>query len=525
MRVLRAFLSWMFAFSALCCLGIVARYTRLAFHPEDFLGAPSVIGRFIVPVVFSGLTLTFTLAWWTSFRRKPSARSWCVAASIVNILVALFPVVLSLRFDYDWSGLPVGLTPIALLLGLGIAGLIVFTRRAEVSGNAAQNSRIAPLPGDGTFGFLNRLSGPLAFAISYTSYSWWLRWIRSHDLWTGWNLFSENLIFFGIVAFIVVIHESGHAVAGLILGMKLRMVALGPLHWSRCKCKWTFEFKPKMMLGRDGAVGLIPLKSRRPRWHEPCVAAAGPAANLISGALALLIALTLSSDSPLQMHGQLALFGAQSISVAIISIIPFRLGQYYSDGARCYQHISNHPLSDLTRVLQAVTSVSETSLRPRDYDLKAIEHALTLFPTGIEAHYLKLYIYDYSFDHGFIADACQALVEAEEIYDSAALKAQTEISFVLGHAALRDDPIAARRWWERLEARDADRSEAGYWLAKCALDHAEGHRGDADEALRQADALIAKLPFTGSRAYDEEWSVRLHCVIDMNAETASVAAV
>jgi len=166
------------------------------------------------------------------------------------------------------------------------------------------------------------------------------------------------------------------------------------------------------------------------------------------------------------------------------------------------------------RIMHIVSAVGETQLRPRDYDVEAIERVLTLYPSGMEGHFMKLYIYDSCFDGGKIAEASQALVEAEAIYYSCALKDKTEISFVLGHAGLRGDTDAARRWWERLEARNPDRSESGYWLAKCALDCVEGRPEDAGAALRQAHAIIAEMPQTGSRAYEMEWSNRLHSMID-----------
>jgi tetratricopeptide (TPR) repeat protein len=140
----------------------------------------------------------------------------------------------------------------------------------------------------------------------------------------------------------------------------------------------------------------------------------------------------------------------------------------------------------------------------------------------MEGHYLKLYLYDSYFDQGKIAEASKALAEAEAIYDQAALKAETEVSFVLGFAGLRGDPVAARRWWERLEGRNAGRSEAGYWLAKCALASAEGHQEAASEALRQADRLILELPHTGSQAYDIEWRARLSRSPDGAASTIKV---
>jgi hypothetical protein len=474
----------------------------------------------MVPVVFTVVALIFSMAWWTSLRGKPSARSWGIAASIINILVALFPVILSLKFNHDWLGLFVGLVPIGLVLALGISGLVVFARPSAVLNTSDEENQVARVRCDGTFGWLNQLAGLLGFALAYGAYSWWLRWARVHDLWAGWNFLWENVIFFGILAIIVVVHEFGHAAAGLAFGMKLRMFAVGPLQWSRVKCKWRFEFTRKMLARRDGAVGLLPVSSTCPPWHGAFIAAAGPAANIATGVIALFTAFTLPPDEVLQLHGRLALFGALSLSIAIGNLIPFRVGEYYSDGARCYQHLTNHPLCDFRQVIQAVMAVSETSMRPRDYSIGAIDRSLGLYPLGMQGHYLKLYVYDHYFDSGLITEACRALKEAEAIYDASSLKTETEISFVLGYSSLCKDATAARRWWERLEARNAPRSDAGYWLSKCAFDCVEGRWEDGQAALRHADAFIAEMPLTGDRAVDGDWSRRLHSTLESAGKVA-----
>jgi tetratricopeptide (TPR) repeat protein len=523
MRALRATVSWLFAISAFSCLGIAVRFSHEALGPSDGLHADAILLQLLIGVVFAVLGLVFAMACWAGIREKPSARRWGIAASVIIILAALFPLALYLCFDNDLAGLLPGLSMMAVVMGVGVAGLIAFARPAARGAELGHLSQAAPVPGDGTIGVVNKAAGFLAVGLSYIAFSWWLRWLWGRELWQGRNLCFDNVALFAVLAILILVHELGHAVAGLLLGMKLRMFALGPLEWSRSKGKWKFELTLKKMALRDGAVGLLPAAPRTPRWHGALVAAAGPAANLISGAAALCVAITSNSASPLESHGFLALFGAMSLAMGISSLVPFRMGQYYSDGARCRQHLSNSPFSDFRRVLLSVAAVAETSMRPRDYDMEAIERAQRAFPAGMEGHYLKLYAFDCYFDQGKTAEAAKALTEAEAIYDAGALKAETEVSFVMGYAGLAGDPVAARRWWQRLEARSTDRSDAGYWLAKCAMASAEGREEDASEALRQADAVIAAMQPTGSQAYDAAWSARLREETVKDHQQASAA--
>jgi len=454
-------------------------------------------------------------AWWTTYMEKPSCRVWGILASILNILAALLPFYLY-KVDHSREGLTATLQLDVVVFAVGIAGLLAYGRRFKPSAVAAQAQDSAAVPGDGTSAILNKAIGLITFVLTYVAYSWWSRWVAPLDLWVGRSFLARNLTFIVMLFFVIVVHEAGHAAAGVALGMRLRLIALGPFQWIRKKCKWTFDFTLKRM-GRYGVVGLLPATARPPHWHGAVVAMCAPVANLITGVVALLFVLGSVPDEWGQLTAVLALFGSISIAVGISQAIPFRVGHFYSDGARIYQHLSDSPRSALLRVLDLVMAVTETPFRPRDYDVDAINSALRGYPGGMEGHFLKLYAYDHYADKGELAEACRTLQEAEVIYDAAGLKAETEVSFVLGHAALRRDAASARKWWDRLEARGPDKSESGVWLAKCALDWGEGRNDDAKAALIRANALIDEMPATGSRAFDIEWSQRLQRAIQESA--------
>jgi len=522
MRALRTWMLVLFAISALSCFGIVVRYTRVAFAPPDAWEHPSLLSLIIVLVIFSIVGSVFALGVWTGFREKPSARWWGMASGFILVLTALFPVFLYLRFDQDFESLKAGFSMMAVVFGAGVLGIVAFARPARKVDGAATNES-APRPGDGTIYLVNKAAGLLALAAGCGAYSWWCTWVNERNLWPDRSFLLDNVAFLAVTAAIIVVHETGHAIAGLALGMRLRLIALGPFQIKRFRCKWRFEFTRKLLVNRGGAIGLLPATAAPPHWHAIVIAAGGPAINLITGTIAIWASESLNNDALLESHGILALFGAMSLAIGLCNLVPFRLGAYYSDGARICQHAFRLPFGDLAYVLQAVRAVAETSLRTRDYDIEAIHRALQAYPSGTEGHYLKLYVFDSCFERGEFAEAAAALVEAEQIYDSCALKAETEISFVLGHGGLRDDATATRRWWERLESRNPDRTDAGYWLAKSAVNRVNGRPEDASVALMEAERIIAEMPQTGSRAYDVEWSKLLCKLIAEACEEASVA--
>jgi len=231
--------------------------------------------------------------------------------------------------------------------------------------------------------------------------------------------------------------------------------------------------------------------------------AAGPCANLLTGIVALWIALAAEGVLPVQTRGPLALFGAWSLVVCAVNLVPFRTQGNYSDGAKIYQLLSEGPWGDFHRVVAVVGSSLVTPLRPRDYDIQAILRAGCTITRGTQGLLLRVFAYSYFLDHGRIPEAGEALRDAESIYHQSAsdISAGLHMEFVFGSAYLRRDAGAARQWWTRMEAKKPTRNW-DYWRAASALHWIEGDLKEANEAWEKANALAQQLPKAGAYEFD-----------------------
>lgn len=119
MKVARAVLSWVFAFTALLCLSIAVWYLQAAVHRFHSLPPPRLL---IVPAIFSLMAVIYAASWWTTLKGKPSARVWGVLASLTNISVFVLPMFLHSRSAGGHN---------LVSLAVGVAGLIAFAGRNE----------------------------------------------------------------------------------------------------------------------------------------------------------------------------------------------------------------------------------------------------------------------------------------------------------------------------------------------------------------------------------------------------------
>jgi hypothetical protein len=136
MRLIRRLMGWIFAISSFLCLWGLGYLVLLALRQHFFSdfhrrigsqqsGVLLLILSFVV--MFPVLAAVFGLAFWTTFTERRSAKSWGIAASLVFVLAALWPIV-------HHPGSILGAAGVEL--AIGAIGLFAFGRSSRVYGVA-----------------------------------------------------------------------------------------------------------------------------------------------------------------------------------------------------------------------------------------------------------------------------------------------------------------------------------------------------------------------------------------------------
>jgi hypothetical protein len=431
------------------------------------------------------------------------------------MLVAMFFVALYGRSSH---GLAAFLIPesilVAFMMTIGIGGLAAFGRRdtAQPSLLAAKPPRIA---GDGTHILFDGLSLVLGIAGFFAVLEWWERWGKAHHMPGYEHGFPLSLV---LIALLITtfLHETGHAFAGLALGMKLRAFLVGPFQWKVQDGRWKFRFALSKILAMGGATGLLPTNPQQDRWETMGMIAAGPAASLLTGLIAFNVAIGAKGQFYEPAWGLLAMVASCALIEFAVNLLPLNPDGAYSDGAQIYQLLKGGPWADLHKLLAVVGSTTVTALRPRDFDIEAIRRTERSFTTGRQALVLRLIATSYYLDCERFQEAREALADAEAVYAASGMDVPAEVcmAFVYRIAFLRRDAACAQVWWERMEAKKPAPTGADYWLAKSALLWSEGRLEEAREAWDKGDALAQKLPRVGDGEFDRHRCLLLRQELD-----------
>jgi len=466
------------------------------------------------------------MAWWKVRQRKASARGWAIAASVAIGLQSIpFGIPIYLMLKYSTTGWHVEMAlfaPICLLLG--IAGLVVFVPRESVSDFSQRHEKLPREAGDGTSGLLDALSWTFAIVgYLYGQHLWW-QWAANHSLQR-----ADSLVYWPFLLLAILIetfvHECGHTLVGLALGMNLRAFVVGPFQWRLEGNRWRFKFLPAKILSGGGLAAMAPTDPKWSKCNEVLMVAGGPLASLCTGFLGLgaVLAIAGSPYHPSwELFSMLSTFGFVAFG---INLIPQRPKANYSDGACIYQLLANGPMADFRRVVAQVSSSQVSPTRPRDYDIALIQKAAKAFPGGHKGVGLRLFAFDHYLDCGQEGEAYESLREAAEMSGEVNQKMHSSwfLSFVFGHAYLGGDAVQARKWWDLLRAEKGVELDSFYWMSKSALHLADNDRDEAEKAWSTGYLLAGREP-SGSAEYGLDCYGRLRKALDESSHWPEIAS-
>jgi len=168
-----------------------------------------------------------------------------------------------------------------------------------------------------------------------------------------------------------VIHEAGHALAGLAVGLKPVAFGVGPLRLERTASGWRFRWGGGIA-GIGGFASMLPPVDAVPRRREQALyILGGPLSNLLLGVPALLLsvpALLLANAAPPGVWAILGFgFGVAGLVAGVANLVPLKTAGWLSDGAHLLL-LRRDPQGALDGFrVQQLIQVSMDGQRPRDW--------------------------------------------------------------------------------------------------------------------------------------------------------------
>ena len=251
---------------------------------------------------------------------------------------------------------------------------------------------------------------------------------------------------------LIACHEVGHALAGLAAGFRVEVMAAGFLLARRDPDSGVFSVgfstRVQHFFGLTVAVPTDPVNIRK---RALAYVAGGPVASLAAGMLALAVFWPVPVDS-----GWLAatralglLFGAGSVLMGLITLVPSRSSYLPSDGARILDLIGCGPASEREAALLWLSALEMQEPAPESWPRELM--AVAAGPADNSRSHVVglLFAYRHQMARGLSAEARDTLVRALAMADlldpDTRMRLAGEAAFIARSSGASE---AARAWEE-----------------------------------------------------------------------------
>lgn len=281
----------------------------------------------------------------------------------------------------------------------------------------------------------------------------------------------------------MLVHEAGHALAGLLVGRRFLGAGVGPLRLERGDGTWMLRWAGGIR-GIGGFAAMLPTGPER-RAAAAVVLLGGPLANLVAAGLATLVLMTLEAPGlpGVAALGSSILAGAL---VAAVNLLPFRSKGWHTDGQQLRELLRDGSTWRVMQAQQLVVAAAMAGIRPRDWPAAALDAPADVpDPLRLSARCLCM---SAALDRNDMATAGDSAAALAALWPGSPDGQRQGVAVMLASYAARvGDAALLAAWRPHCEGGMLDLSPYRLWL-------------DAEAAALAGDAAAAQALVTRARA-------------------------
>jgi hypothetical protein len=305
--------------------------------------------------------------------------------------------------------------------------------------------------------------------------------------WDSFGPLSIPLFIFYFYASIylgIIIHETGHLVAGLFSGYRVDFMRVGPIQINRpFKVSW----QPKLGIGAAGMAGVFPGKIRNAHASAVCMLLGGPLANLISaGGLFLLLPKPFSSFA--------TWFVGISLLLGMMNLVPFVRTGVVSDGRRIWTILRKTAEGERWLAIMQLCTALWDGVLPEKLDPEMFKSATAIVDNWLDTVAGYTLAFSTAFDQHNDVDAARFLETAlqHSPFTTFAGKEGLLVEAAIFQAKRRGRIDLAEQWLAEIPQKTL--TPGARYLAEAAILEARNEPEAALKKLNESEKAVSGIP-------------------------------
>lgn len=290
---------------------------------------------------------------------------------------------------------------------------------------------------------------------------------------------------------LILLHELGHLLGGLLVGFEFSFLTTGPLRIYRQDGKLHVSWNKSLELW-GGIAACFPKDFKDLNRRMLVMVAGGPLASLVVGAALWLLAPLVAPHLAIAMR----VLGATSLALGAVNAIPMQNGRFQSDGGKIRTLLAGGPECDRMVAMTTLAVQLMGGARPRDFQPELVKMLEPVPEISAETFGVAYLLSQYAFDRGDFATSAALLDRLLENVNSLA-HFQRPFVYLEGafwEARMRKNPGKAREY--QALGKDVPPGlikERTFLFTEAVILAAEGRVAEAGEVAKKALGLPATL--------------------------------
>ena len=164
---------------------------------------------------------------------------------------------------------------------------------------------------------------------------------------------------------VILFHEMGHVLGGLIMGNEFSMMIVGPLKLQKEDDQYQLTFNRDIAMA-GGLALTLPTKVEGFKKRRAVVIGGGPFASLVLALVAYLLFLNFSVAGSKMLTTLLLVIGMLSAMIFIMTIIPMKAGGFMSDGMQLLMTFRNDDKAKQYADFMQLFALDNKGVSPKD---------------------------------------------------------------------------------------------------------------------------------------------------------------